>query len=87
MKIIKVTSCNECPHLGFDMNGREEYYCGKTYITLAREGQIVIEEAIINSITMTVIPEHKAWTYLLPDEITEWNRYTFPEWCPLEDAV
>ena len=89
MKIIKVESCEECPYMKFNSSdcGRENFYCDhdKGFV-LAREREIVVKEVIISPIDMTVTREQKKWTYVLPDEKTEWDSHTLPEWCPLEDA-
>lgn len=69
MRIIKVTSCENCPYLKYDSSGRENFYCQKAFKILAFEGQI-----------------NNKWTYVLPDEVTEWNIETIPEWCSLEDV-
>jgi len=89
MKIIKVEFCDECPYMKFDYSecGRDNYYCEhEKGFVLAREREIVVEEAQISPLTMTITKEKKKWTYVLPDEKTEWNSHTLPEWCPLEDA-
>ena len=86
MKIIKVESCEKCPYLEFSCSARETFWCNKCNTDIAYEREIIVKEAIISPIDMTVTREQKKWTYVLPDEKTEWNSHTLPEWCPLEDA-
>lgn len=88
MKIIRVHSCEDCPYMKFDSSdcGRDNFYCDhEKGFVLARERNIVIKEAVISSTNMTVTKEQRKWTYVLPDEKTEWNSNILPEWCPLED--
>jgi hypothetical protein len=85
MKIIKVTSCDDCPHLEFSSSGRETFWCGKCYTDIAYEREIVVKEAIISSTNMLVTPAQKKWTFVLEDEKTEWIGGIIPEWCPLEE--
>jgi hypothetical protein len=40
MRIIKVTSCENCPYLTYDSSGRENFYCQKAFKILAYEGFI-----------------------------------------------
>jgi hypothetical protein len=40
MRIIKVTSCENCPYLKYDSSGRENFYCQKAFKILAYEGYI-----------------------------------------------
>jgi hypothetical protein len=88
MKIIKITSCEDCPYLKFECEGREHYYCDhKKGHVLACEREIVVEEPKISSLTMVITPVRKKWTYVLDDEKTEWDSNKFPEWCPLEDII
>jgi hypothetical protein len=86
MKIIKVDCCEKCPYLQFSGERREYFYCDhKNGKVLASEREIVIKEASISPITMTV-REQKKWTFVMDDEKTEWDSNKIDESCPLEDA-
>lgn len=89
MKIIKVTSCGDCPYCNYEYenDSRDHYDCDheKGY-RLATENQIVIKEASISPLTMEITREEKAWKFTTDDYGTVWDNSKIPEWCPLEDA-
>ena len=85
MKIIKVTSCNDCPNYHYESPncGNDYLYCDEIG-TLAKEKKIIIKEAVISSLTCTIIPQVEEWKFVKEDG-TIFDGSKISEGCPLED--
>lgn len=87
MKIIRVTSCNDCPNFHFESPncGNDYLYCDETGVALAKEKKVIIKEAVISSLTRTVTPQVEEWKFVQDDGMI-FDGSKIYKLCPLEDG-
>jgi hypothetical protein len=93
MKIIKVTSCCNCPnhyklsYAGYSNDTPDtftKYKCRKMDYTIASKSlERIIKPQVVCVHTQSITPGITTMIYSV-DGKTEWDR-SIPHWCPLDD--